>query len=249
MRRKTSVSSGVLLLLPVVVDFTPFSCWLSFAMSRLFVFADEAGDFQFEHGQNISRYFILCTVAMGSCSIADDLLALRRELAWDDAPLGDYFHASTDAQQVRDAVFKTICRHDFSIQATIMEKSKAQPQVRISRPRFYKYGWLYHFRYGMPGVIKSPEVLITAASLGTKKERRSFTGAVKDVMQQTIRGPKWVTAFFPANTEPCVQVADYCAWAIQRKWERRKDGRSYELISDRITYEFDLWAHGTKHYY
>lgn len=90
-------------------------------------------------------------------------------------------------------------------------------------------------------------MLVTAATLGTKKERISFLDAIEDVMRQTVPG-RYVTHFCPAATDPCVQVADYCAWAIQRKWELN-DPRSYELIQDRITYEYDLWAHGDEHYY
>lgn len=56
--------------------------------------------------------------------------------------------------------------------------------------------------------------------------------------------------FCPAAADPCLSVVDYCAWAIQRKWESAgKDIRSYDLIKDRITYEYDLWEHGNVHHY
>ncbi len=59
---------------------------------------------------------------------------------------------------------------------------------------------------------------------------------------------KWATDFWPSGADPCLQVADYCAWAIQRKWEKG-DARSYDLIKDRITYEYDLWKKGEIHHY
>ena len=217
-------------------------------MARLHIFADEAGDFEFSQRQNVSRYFILCTVAMNSCDVATDLLNLRRQLAWDGFNLGDYFHATVDKQPVRDEVFNLITKHDFSVQATIMEKSKAQTQVRTSRARFYQYGWLYHFRHGTQSLLNGmPELMVTTASIGTKKERASFASAVKDAMRQTTNA-NYRTDFCPASADPCLQVADYCAWALQRKWERN-DLRSYNLINDRITYEYDLWSHGDKYYY
>lgn len=37
-----------------------------------------------------------------------------------------------------------------------------------------------------------------------------------------------------------LQVADYCNWAIYRKWER-EDERSYELIRTRVRSEFDIF--------
>lgn len=90
--------------------------------------------------------------------------------------------------------------------------------------------------------------LITAASIGTKKERNTFTNALADVMLQTIGAIRWKIDFRPSHCDPCLQLADYCAWALQRKWERG-DLRSYDLIKDRITYEYELWKHGSKLYY
>ena len=218
-------------------------------MSRLYVFADESGDFEFRKGANISRYLIVCTVSMKSCNVGNALLRLRRKLAWHGYELGDYFHATSDKQAVRDLVFETIGAHKLQIQATIMEKSKSQPQVRRSKARFYHYGWYYHFDHGMRPVVRPfSQIQVTAASIGAKKDRPSFRYAIRDVLHQTMGRKKWTLGIYPAATEPCIQVADYCAWALQRKWER-DDPRSYDLIKDRITYEYELWAHGRKHYY
>jgi hypothetical protein len=219
------------------------------AMPDKFLFADEAGCFTFTKQPNVSRYFILCTVAMEDCSLASDLLDLRRQLAWDGAELGEYFHATSDKQAVRDAVFEVLLKKRFTVQATIMEKSKAQPQVRKSKCRFYQYGWFYHFKYGVAGEIAAKnQALVTTACLGSRRERVAFESAVDDVMRQTVKAAKWATDFMPASSDPCIQVADYCAWAIQRRLERGDD-RSYKLIQSRITYEYDLWAKGTTHYY
>jgi hypothetical protein len=149
-------------------------------MPNKLLFADEAGCFTFKKQQGASRYFILCTVAMDDDAVATSLIALRRELAWKDAELGEYFHACADRQAVRDAVFETILKHQFTVQATIMEKSKAQPQVRRSRPRFYQTGWYYHFKWGMQDQFKAEhEALITSACLGSKKERIAFQNALR----------------------------------------------------------------------
>lgn len=200
----------------------------------------------------MSKYFILNTVSMNGCEIGDALVRLRRELAWKDAPLGDYFHASTDKQVVRDAVFAEIAKHDFRIQTTIMEKSKAQPHVRVTRARFYKIGWFFHFTHGLPHkAYDAKELMVVTASLGTKNERTAFENAVKDVLQQTVPKMTYSANFCPAAPDPCLSVVDYCAWAIQRKWKSnpaKPDVRSYDLIKDRISYEYDLWSHGTVHH-
>ena len=218
-------------------------------MPDKFIFADEAGCFAFNRQPNVSRYFILCTVVMSECSVGDRLLELRRELAWSGAELGECFHATSDKQAVRDRVFEAMLAYDFTIQATIMEKSKAQPQVRALKAEFYRYACFYHFRHGIAPMLARPsELLVTTASIGNRKEQAAFRNSVESVLRQTHEGFAWRTDFMPAHANPCLQVADYCAWAIQRKWERG-DSRSYELVRERMTYEFDLWRKGERHHY
>lgn len=220
-------------------------------MPNKFIFADEAGCFTFTREPNVSKYFTLCTVVMDNCDVGTDLFQLRRRLAWEGYELGDYFHATTDKQPVRDEVFKVITQHKFSIQATVMEKTKAEPQVR-EKPRLYKTGYFFLFKFGVSKLLDAKsETLVTTASIGTRRERTAFEAAVDDVMNQTHRSSQWKTDFMPCHADPCLQVADYCAWAIQRKWESKdfRDVRSYDLIKDRITYEYDLWEKGQTHYY
>lgn len=221
-------------------------------MSRLYIFADEAGCMEFARKPNVSRYFIATTVAMTSCDVGHALTELRRELAWGGHELGDYFHAAHDKQAVRDEVYKLICQHDFTVQATILEKSKAQPQTRKDRPRFYQYAWYYHFKFNAKKIVgDATELMVVTASLGTKRDKAAFQGAVLDVLRQTIPNVTYKPNFCPASVDPCLCVADYCAWAIQRKWEspEQRDTRSYDLIKDRITHEYESWAHGKEHYY
>ncbi len=188
-------------------------------------------------------------IVMDDCGVGNDLLNLRRKLAWENHDLGEYFHACADKQLVRDSVFEIIKKHNFSIQATILEKSKAQPKTIKTRELFYKYGYFYHFKHGtLKQLGLNQNTLITTASLGVKKEKAAFQNAVHDVLKQTKNTGKWATDFLPCQSDPCLQVADYCSWAIQRKWERGDD-RSYALIQDKITYEYDLFQSGVDHYY
>ncbi|MCF6315639.1 MAG: DUF3800 domain-containing protein [Marinosulfonomonas sp.] len=218
-------------------------------LAKKYVFADEAGCFAFNRNPNVSKYFIVCTITLTSLEVAAELVKLRRKLIWDGKPVGDYFHATSDKQEIRDEVFAAILKHDVRVQATICEKAKAQPSLTSNKARFYKYPWYYTFKHGIsPHLNPEDELLVTAASIGTKKERATFCKELDDVMSQTLTGPKWTVDFRPAGCDPCLQVADYCAWAIQRKWERG-DSRSYDLIKTNITREYDLWERGTTLYY
>ena len=219
-------------------------------MNNHFIFADEAGCFTFNNNHNVSKYFILCTVSMENCDIGGALLELRRQIIWEGKGdiLGDYFHATTDKQDIRNRVFELLVKYDFNIQATIMEKAKAYPNVRQTKPRFYKYGWFYHFKHGISPIISnSSKLMVSAASVGSKKEKLSFSNAIDDVMKQTI-SVDWKMDFRSSKADPCLQVADYCAWALQRKWERGCS-RSYDLIKDRINREYNLWEKGNRYYY
>lgn len=220
---------------------------------RRYIFADEAGDFEFARKLNVSRYYIIGAISLDSCDCGTTLLDLRRHLIWKNQPVRQYFHASHDKQSVRDEVFNLIRSMNVHVYAQIMEKSKAQPKVRSSQHRFYQYGWYYLLKFIAPRIVKrDTELMLTAASIGTNKGQAAFTSCVNDVLSQTTPIPRgqWVTAFCPAAADPCLQIADYCTWAIQRKWESGgKDTRSYALIADKIKYEYDMWAHGTTHYY
>jgi hypothetical protein len=218
-------------------------------MPNKLIFADEAGCLAFNREPNVSKYFLLCTISMNANDLAGDFISLRRQLVWDGFELGDSFHASTDKQAVRDRVFETITQHPFTIQATIMEKSKATPKVRETTQGFYHHTYYHHFKHGVsPSLDQQTKLLVTTASLGTKKERLTFRTAIDDVMEKTAKVQRWQTDFRQAQADPGLQAADYCAWAIQRKWERQ-DTRSYELIAPRITYESDVWRRSDVHHY
>jgi hypothetical protein len=218
-------------------------------MPRRFIFTDEAGDFAFNRSPNASKYFIVCSVTLEACDVGEALLKLRRQMAWEKAPVEDFFHATEDKQEVRDRVFETIRQTRLRVDATILEKSKAQPHVRASKELFYKYAWYYHFKHIGPQIAaRADELHLTTASVGTKKGQAIFTAAVNDVVQQVIRGTKYVTTFAQSACDPCLQAADYCTWAIQRKWERG-DERSYRLIQPNLATEYNLWRTGSVQYY
>lgn len=215
----------------------------------VFLFSDEAGDFTFNRNPNVSRYFIICTLVDRDLTLANTLSHLRHQLIDEGLPVGDCFHATSDAQAVRDRVYETMLQHDFRFQATICEKSKAQPHLQADKARFYKMPWYFHFKHGIaPQLDDVDRLVVTAASIGTKRERLTYTNALRDVVRQSAPQIPWLVDFRPALADPLLQAADYCAWAVQRSYERG-DNRTLDVLRDRMTYKYELWAHGRKHYY
>ena len=216
-------------------------------MALRYVFADEAGNFDFSPSG--SRYFTLTSIVLDGCGIGDALLGLRRELGRRGVELRDGFHATEDKQAVRDEVFRLISDYDFRIDATIFEKAKTMPHRREDEMKFYKTTWFYHLKYLIPRIATvEDELFIVGASLSLRKKQQRVQEAIADVVGTTAGSIPFQTAAWSASSEPCLQVADYCSWAIQRKWERM-DTRSYALIEGKIRSEFDIFRWGGVNYY
>lgn len=217
-------------------------------MSRVYVFGDEAGDLIFRHGPGVSEYFIVGTATMAECSVGERVLDLRRELAWQGMQL-EMFHACEDKQRVRDRVFDVIAQSDVRVDATILHKPKAQPHLANDPLRFYKEAWYLHFKYVAPRVCNSlDDLFVVVSSLQIKRKKQAVKQAVEDVVSQASPTAVFHSAFFSAVSDPCLQVADYVTWAIQRKVERG-DERSYNLIKQLIRSEFQPFLTGQTTYY
>lgn len=214
------------------------------------VFGDEAGDFVFKPPvAGISRYFMIGTVALETCELGDQLLGLRRDLAWKGVQL-DQFHASSDKQRVRDRVFAGLAKAEteFRFDITILDKRKAFGYLRRDPIRFYKTAWYLHFKYVAPGLVGSlDELLVVASKLQIEKKKRLVHTAVSDVVAQVSPTVVYHTAFAPAISDPCLQIADYMTWAVQRKYELG-DHRSYDLVKHKIASEFQPYANGKLQY-
>src|SRR5262245_15676974 len=172
-------------------------------MAYRFLFADEAGCFTFKSAPGASRYFLLCTLITDDCSFAHELLDIRRRLCASSEAECTKLHATEDLQSTRDEVFAVLNKHQFRIDATLLEKSKAQPQTRTSEAVFYQYAWYYHFRHiGRAALGGADKLLITAAALGHKKTKAAFKNAVNNTVQQILPRECWAVVFMDSAMEP-----------------------------------------------
>ena len=208
---------------------------------RRYVYADESGNFDFSNRDGASRYFILTSITVADHTIESDLLELRRELAWAGEPLTGGFHATNDKRHIRQRVFEALARHEFRVDATILEKHKADPSRR-TLTRLYSLTWFFHLTGLIPALMPaSDELMVVAAAIGTQDTQTDFYATVDSATAAQAPGMSVRRAMWTAATSPLLQVADYCSWAIQRKWERL-DTRAYQLISGKIATEFDAFG-------
>jgi hypothetical protein len=215
-------------------------------MTRYHVFSDEAGDFTFQpHG---SQFFLIATITAEDASAGDDLQALQRELAWSGTVL-PRFHATDDDWPVRNRVYDLLANANVRIDATALHKPKAQPQLSSNHLYFYKMANYLHFKYVIPNICGArDELMVVASSLQIKKKQNAVRDAVHDVVGQVSPTTRYVTAFLRNDTDPCLQLADYAAWAVQR-WLEMGDKGPYDLIAQRVASVFQPWRGGKVVYY
>lgn len=224
---------------------------------KVFVYADESGNFDFRNHlkhTSATRFFSVGTMVMFDEPpvelLNEDLSRLRRDLTHKGYDLASGFHASEDKQMVRDAVFDLINKHPVRYDVTLLEKAKAQPQTRVTDAVFYKYAWFFHFKMLAQRLLRpGDDLLVVAASIGTKKMRAAFRTAVEDVVQQCCdwRISRRV-AFWDMGTDPALQAADYGLWAVSRHWEKG-DNRALLQIPGKVASQYDLWERGKRYYY
>jgi hypothetical protein len=222
-------------------------------MPEVFIFADEAGNLDFS--PKASRYFILTTVTLPDLSAGDALLGLRRKLAWEGLNTHPDFRASEEEQAVRDRVYDLLRTLKFRIDATVFDKPKLWPPNRTPETGFYRFAWFYHFKYlAKQAIPPDARLMVVPATLGERKQKQeAFADAVRRVVEQHAKVDTVRVAFWRARSDPCLWLADYCCWAIQRKWEYlwkgSPDRRSYSLISGNLSSEFDIFQGGKKLFY
>jgi|SRR5690242_137755 len=216
----------------------------------LYVYLDEAGNFDFS--EKGTRYFMLGSVALERPFGFHTLLA---ELRFDLLEQGldiERFHASDDKQATRNLVFGVIreCLPTLRIDATIAEKRKTGPALRAD-DQFYPKMLGYHLRYLLEQIriAEYQRVVVVTDTLPIQSKRKLIEKAVKQTLADMLPSDvPYQVLHHDSRSALGLQVADYCTWAIYRKWDRG-DERSYKVIEPAVRSEFDIFRTGTRWYY
>jgi len=216
----------------------------------LYVFLDEGGDLNFS--PTGTRYFAMTALTVTRPFPFNTPLV---ELKYDLVELGEdieYFHASEDTQKVRDRVFEAIQANlgRVRIDSLIVEKRKTGPALR-AEVRFYPEMLGYLLRYVVKGVPQESldGVVVFTDVIPLKRKRQAVEKAVKVTLAGMLpKGVRHRVLHHASKSSMELQVADYCNWAVFRKWERR-DNRSYDLIAGALRSEFDIFRASYKLYY
>ncbi len=154
-----------------------------------------------------------------------------------------------DPRPIRTRVFAEIQSAQIQVDAVALQKRKTYPHIAANEGYFYQLAWHLLFKHVAPRRCQAhDDLLLVAASLGTATRKTRFRNAMNGVVQQHNVCRSVAIGFWQAATHPCLQVADYCGWAIQR-WKERGDAGSYNLIQPKTASVFEPFAANRTNYY
>ena len=227
-------------------------------MRTLFIFIDESGNFDFS--LTGTKYFVLSAVSTLNPLGKEKLEEIKYDLIKNGTDL-EYFHATEDKQSVRDLVYSFIENmKDIEIDSVIVQKNKTNPSLYISekKKKSKKGGKLYTIalrtllqyvfcRYD--NSAKVDQVVIILSSIFDANKRELIKKIIKIYLKQISSKPFYLY-FHESRSDKNTQIADYCCWAIYRKWT---DGeiRPYNAVNkgNKIKSEFDIFKTGQTIYY
>jgi len=227
-------------------------------MKTLFIFIDESGNFDFS--PNGTKYFVLSAVSTLNPLGKEKLEEIKYDLMKNGIDL-EYFHATEDRQVVRNKVYSFIENlKNIKIDSIIIQKNKTNPSLYIStkKKKPKKGEKLYTIalrallqyifrRYSISA--KVDQVVIVLSSIFDVNKRELIKKTIKIYLKQIFIKPFYLY-FHESRSDKNTQIADYCCWAVYRKWT---DGeiRPYNAINkgNKIKSEFDIFKTGQTIYY
>lgn len=200
-----------------------------------YLFVDESGDFDF--ASTGSRYFIFGVLSTPNPNALTVSLAnLRYELLEGGQEI-ECFHATNDRQAVRDSVFRVLrdCT-PFDLDFLVVEKARIPAEEREPTEFYPRFGNSLVERVLARYEDDDSRIIVITDRLPIKRHRNAVEKAFKTAIRQMLGSRAFTIVHHPSSAHGALQAADYCLWAVQRKW-KSGDERSYRLIADLIRSE------------
>ncbi|MDO8658962.1 MAG: DUF3800 domain-containing protein [Candidatus Levybacteria bacterium] len=227
-----------------------------------YFFVDESGDptFYDRHGnlivgtEGVSKILLLGFIhTKNPKPIRKALQKLNREIAQDKYLQGIpslrktllAFHAKDDSPEIKEKVFKTIVKLDFTAEVFVGRKIQNIFNVRHHRNEneFYDdlISKLFENKLHLAGhneiffAVRGNKTRQIPLEQAIEKATSNFESKWKKKVDSIIK----INPQSPSG-EPCLQVIDYINWAIQRVFIK-KDMRFYKFIEEKIKFLVDIY--------
>lgn len=182
-----------------------------------------------------------------SNAIHSEFASLRYELLGQGRCLSR-FHACEDAQEVRNRVFALhAASPHYAVHSIIVRKNRVNPALRKYGPYTVAYRTMLKYLIWNK---KIDRLHIIVDTVPDKSQELALKETLKQRAEEVLNPAKilFTIDHHDSTAHALLQAADYCAWAIYKKWHAR-DVRSYVHIQGRIRNEFDIYAQGDQVYY
>jgi uncharacterized protein DUF3800 len=200
----------------------------------LYLFFDEAGDLDF--GAYGSRYFLCGVLVTYDPWPLMQVLTDLREEVFRGGFIPRAFHAAEDRQAVRDRVFEEIVGvGGFEAHITVTEKGLVPPSHRDAST-FYTFMADFTLRMALQRYPSDEPILVITDELPLKSKRDAIVKGFQASLASILAGRVFRIEHHSSGSQQCLQVIDYIAWSVFRRWERG-DSRSHSLVKDYIVRE------------
>lgn len=207
----------------------------------VYIFLDESGNFDFSAGG--SRYFVLTSVGMRRPFPPVAALDAYKHDCIESGTGIEYFHCYRDRKEVRNVVFDLIAAHldRVHIDCLVIEKSRIISALRKD-VRFYPAMLHRLLKFVLPAEANggAERVVVITDTIPVNRKRRAIESAVRGTLPKLLPYEmKYRIFHHQSRSHYGLQVADYCCWAIFRKWQK---GESfwYDQISSAIRQELEF---------
>lgn len=208
---------------------------------RVYVFLDESGNLDFS--TRGTKYFVLTSVMMKRPFAINDALDSYMYDCIDNGMDIEYFHCYNDSKRMRRNIFDllTLYLGSMSVDCLIIEKSAVTAELRAGT-RFYPAAFRHLMNLAIRGVAEdnvSAEVVVISDTVPINKGRRAVEKSIQTALAEALPKVRHRTLHHQSRSHYGLQIADYCSWAIFRKWEVGDDSW-FAYIEPAIRQEFTI---------
>lgn len=225
--------------------------------NAVYLYIDEAGNFDFS--KTGSKFLILTCVALRRpFTHIMDLSVIKYsclERGLDPKRCRNYheFHANEDSWKVKGAVYDIISGQidGARVYSVVLRKNMTNPVLRSPEKLYAKaFEWLTGYVASHEGITADNMAIAVTDYINFKGKNDALRVALMQYMERRFdsRGIESRLYQHQSQSDLNLQVADYCCWAIQRKWEKG-DTTAYDKIKHLVKGEGDLFKNGDKVYY
>ena len=207
-----------------------------------YIFLDESGNFDFDTSG--THYLVLTSVGMCRPFPVGDRLDDYKYHCIETGTDIEHFHCHADRWGVRQAVFDLIATQldNMRIHSVVIEKEKTAPAMRETE-RLYKWMLGYLLRRALSEELNAgaKEVIVITDTIPVNKKRKAVEKGIQRALASKQRpNVTYRILHHQSRSHYGLQVADYCCWAIFRKWEK-SDSRWYDRIKPAVRGEFNTF--------